>query len=500
MRHSNERNRPLQRRRRAAALLSVMCAALSGAVVADPASAAFARPVSISIGTKPVGPAVPRDFLGLSYEVRDLAQVGRFADHGNLIGFLRSLGTDVLRFGGATADTRAAWVATGASAPAWASATVSPGDLDQIARIAAEANWRVLLTVNFGHFDPVAAAGEAAYAAETMGHSLEALEFGNEPDALALYGLRDPPWTFAQYEPQVEQYRAAIASMATGLALAGPDQASGRAGLGWLTDEATLVVPALLTAHYYPLAWCVGYLPTLYDLVSPGMHRAVQRMLARIAGVSRRHGIPLRIDETNNISCGGEPGVSNTFSSALWAVDFLTRAMTLGVAGINFHGHMSNPTGYAPLAGLSHDALDAGQLTAQPEWYAMLLASRLIGDRPLTVSQRPAGLDFASSAFLSHDRRLHLVVVDDEPAGSPPLRVRASVGRGFTTGVALRMTAPALGATSGVTLGGAAVQPWGSWGPAGALPTVPVSNGIASFEMAPDSATLVSLPPQAPRR
>jgi hypothetical protein len=443
---------------------------------------------------------VAPDFLGLSYEVRDIAQVGDFADGGNLVAFLRSLGTGVLRFGGATADTRVAWVPTGGSAPAWATATVSPGDLDLIARLATEANWRVLLTVNFGHFDPAAASQEAGYAAETMGRSLDAIEFGNEPDALALYGLRDPPWTFAQYEPQIEQYRAAVADAAPALALAGPDQASGGKGLGWLADEATLVHPALLTAHYYPLAWCVGYLPTLADLVSPGMHRAIQHMLARIAGVSHRHDIPLRVDETNNISCGGEPGVSNTFSSALWAVDFLTRAMNLGIAGINFHGHMSNPTGYAPLSGLSTDALAAGQLTARPEWYAMLLARHLIGDRPLRVSQRPGGLDFSASAFISPEGRLHLVVIDDEPAGSLPLRVRVPVGATFTSGVALRMTAPSLGATSGVTLGGAAVQPWGSWGPASRLPEVQVTKGLASFVVSPDSAVLVSLPPRLRHR
>ena len=471
--------------------------ALVAALLAIPETgvAATTRPVEIYIGTKAVAPPVPRDFLGLSYEVRDIAQVGRFADGGNLVAFLRSLGTGVLRLGGATADTRSAWIGAGDTPPPWASATVSQADLDSIGRLAREAGWGVLMTVNFGHFDPIAAGQEAGYAAQTMGSSLAGIEFGNEPDALGLYGLRDQPWTFDAYAPQVDEYRAAVANSAPGVAIAGPDQASGRSGLGWLLDEATIVRPALLTAHYYPLAWCVGYLPTLANLISPGMHAAVQRMVGRIAGIGQRHGLPVRIDETNNISCGGEPGVSNTFSAALWAVDFLTRAMTVGVAGINFHGHMSNPSGYAPLAAPSSDALQSGQLNAQPEWYAMLLASHLIGDRPLGATRRPAGLDFSASAFESPAGRLHLVVVDDEPAGSPPLLVHVPVGRAFGSGVALLLTAPSLGSMSGVTLGGAAVQSWGSWGPAGALPAVPVRNGVASLSMAPSTAALVSLPP-----
>jgi hypothetical protein len=284
------------------------------------------------------------------------------------------------------------------------------------------------------------------------------------------------------------------------VAFVGPDQASGRRGLGWLADEAVLERPALLTAHYYPLAWCVGYHPALADLLSPRMHDAEQGMLTRIAAVARRHAIPLRVDETNNISCGGEPGVSNTFSAALWAVDFLARAMTLGIAGINFHGHLANPSGYAPLAALTPDALRAGQLTAQPEWYAMLLAKQLLGDRPLGAARRPGGLDVTAHAFLSAGGRLHLVVVDDEPSGAPQLRVRVPVGRAFGSGVALRLTAPSLDATSGVALGGSGVQAHGGWGPSGALPIVPVRGGSATFTVDPGSAVLVSLPPLAAHR
>jgi hypothetical protein len=464
------------------------------------ADRAGARPVAISVGARPSGPAVPADFLGLSYEVRDITQVGQFADGGNLVGYLRSLGSGLMRFGGATADTRSAWTPPGVLAPPWATATVTPADIDRIARLARESGWRVLMTVNFGHFDPAAAQQETSYAALAMGDALAGVEFGNEPDALALYRLRDQPWTFDQYKLQVDAYRAALRAATPAVPFAGPDQGSGRRGLAWLADEAAFEQPALLTAHYYPLAWCVGYHPTLADLVSPQMHAAEQGMLTRIEAVSRRHAIPLRVDETNNISCGGEPGVSNTFSAALWAVDFLARAMTIGVAGINFHGHLANPSGYAPLAALTPAALQAGQLTAQPEWYALLMAKRLLGDRPLPVSIRPSGLDVTAHAYLSAGGRLHLVVVDDEPPGARPLRVRVPVGSTFGSGVALRLSAPSLGATSGVTLGGAGVQPHGGWGPSGPLPAVGVRNGSASFIVEPSSAVLVSLSPRPAHR
>src|ERR1700694_5071705 len=69
-------------------------------------------PVSVSVDRTHPGAPVPRDFLGLSFELSSLAQIARYADGGDLVRLLRSLGSGVLRFGGVTADTRAAWTDT----------------------------------------------------------------------------------------------------------------------------------------------------------------------------------------------------------------------------------------------------------------------------------------------------------------------------------------------------------------------------------------------------
>lgn len=480
------------------ALLLVLACGLAPSPGAARADASPLR-AAIAVGAHPYGSPVPPDFLGLSYEVGSIAELGGFADGGNLVGFLRSLGTGVLRLGGATADTRAAWTPDGAQPPPWATAVVRPADLDAIGRLARLSGWRVLLTLNLGHYDPQAAQQEAGYASQAIGASLAGFEFGNEPDALEMYGLRPAPWTFAQYRSDIDAYRALVGAAAPSVPFAGPDQASGRRGLGWLVDEAVDERPALLTAHYYPLAWCVGYHPTLGDLVSRSMRAAENRMLPRIAAVARRHGIPLRIDETNNISCGGEPGVSNTFSSALWATDFLARVMRLGVAGVNLHGHLANFVGYSPLAAPSPEALAAGALVAQPEWYALLLARHLLGDRPLPVTLHPGALDVSAYAFASAEGRLHLLIVDDRPPGSRALQIAARVGDGYTAGVALTLSAPSLGATTGVTLGARTVTAGGGWSAAPALPRVPVRGGVATITTAPSSAVLVSLPPRAHR-
>ncbi len=55
------------------------------------------------------------------------------------------------------------------------------------------------------------------------------------------------------------------------------------------------------------------------------------------AAVAHRYGLPFRVDELNSVACGGKRGVSDTFASALWAVDSLFEMARVGVSGVNFH-------------------------------------------------------------------------------------------------------------------------------------------------------------------
>ena len=470
-----------------------MAAAL---LAAAPAAAARAASVTVTVGAAQSGPPVPADFLGLSLEVKSLAQTAGFADSGNLVELMRSIGPGLLRFGGVTADTQVAWSDDGLAVPPWVTKTLSPPDFAGIARLASATGWRVLLTVNFGHYDPQAAAREVLAAHAALGDSLAGIELGNEPDSYAPKGLRPLPWGFAEYQPQVEAYRAAIAAVAPGVPLAGPDVSSGTAHLAWVDSDAVVEQPALLTAHYYPFSACAASPPVAGDLLSPGVRQAESRALAGMAFIAAARGLPLRVDETNNASCGGEPGVSNTFSSALWAVDFLTAGMQAGLAGINFHGNVANPQGYTPLAAASPDALSAGALTAQPEWYALLLAHQLLGDRPLSAGVRLGGRNATATALLGAHGQLHIVLVDDQPSRARALAFTLRVPRRYAGAAVLRLTAPSRLSTSGVELGGQPVSPEGSWSAPAAAPLLPVRGGRLTVRLAPSSAALITVYPR----
>ncbi len=93
----------------------------------------------------------------------------------------------------------------GASKPAWANTAIDEQDLAGIAALAKETGWKVLLTVNLGHYEPKAAAQEAAAAHAQLGPYLAGIEIGNEPDLFPRKHLRPPGTGVKAYLPQAEE-------------------------------------------------------------------------------------------------------------------------------------------------------------------------------------------------------------------------------------------------------------------------------------------------------
>jgi hypothetical protein len=454
-------------------------------------------PVSVSAVTSEPGPPVARNFLGLSFEVAALPQIASYAGEGDLVTMLRSLGVGVLRFGGVTADEQVGWVDEATPQPAWASRALEAGSLRGLGSLAAASGWGVLLTVGLGHFEPQAAAREAAAAKAALGSSLEAIEIGNEPDSYARHGLRAAPWTPEQYDEQVDAYRSAIEALAPGIPLAGPDTSGSSAYEKWGLSEAIYQRPALLTGHHYPLSCSQHPAPTISMLLSPQIRELEERSLRRYLLVAQEAEVPFRLDETNTVSCGGVPGISDTFASALWAVSYVTQAMSMGAAGINLQGNPTNCVGYTPVCAADGEAAVTGQLEAQPVWYALLLAKALVGERPLRTIVGPAHRpNVVASAFEAADGTTQFVLVDDDPPGARGAAMRLHVGSGFHGATVLSLTAPSPEALSGVQLGGRAVAANGSWSQPPVLPHAANKSGVITVDLAPSSAALVTVAPK----
>jgi hypothetical protein len=461
--------------------------------------------VRVTIDRAAAGHPVPARFLGLSFEAAALGELAHDGAQGNLVGLLRSLGPGVLRFGGVTADENVAWSDPATPPAAWASSVIGPADMRALGVLARRSGWSVLLTVGMAHYEPQSAAREVAAAHGALGPYLAAVEIGNEPNSYGSHGFREGPWGSQGYEEQVAGYREAIGRLTPGIKIAGPDVSGSGIFPDWGFTEALSQAPALLTGHHYPLGCSNIPPPSIQSLLSPAIRGLEARSLATYLSVAGPAKIPFRLDEANSVSCGGVPGISNTFASALWASAYITQAMAAGTVGINLQGNPDNCPGYTPLCATAPATAAVGALTARPDWYALQLTHTLIGDRPLLseIASPPVPdppLNLVVGAFSAPGHIMKLVLVDDEPPAAAPLSLQIAVGTGLRRGAVLRLTGPSPQATSGVMLGGHAVSADGSLRSPAHVERAVVDGGELTVPIASSSAALVTLEPPAPHK
>ncbi len=478
----------------ACALLALAASASAGAGAARRATGPT---VTVAVDTTHPGAVVPANFVGLSFEMSSLPQIARYSDRGDFVTMLRSLGPGQLRFGGVSGDTRMAWTDNRTPRPAWASGVIDADDLHALAGLASASGWHVVLTVGIVHYEPQAAAREVAAAKAALGEWLAGIEIGNEPNSYAQHAMREEPWGFAQYAEQVAAYRSAIEAVAPGIPLLGPDVSGSSAFQAWGAGEAVGEQPAQLTGHHYPLGCAQkNPKPSITSLLSPPVRRKEVNSLAIYTRIARAANLPFRMDETNSVSCGGVAGISNTFASALWATGYLAQVMASGAVGVNLHGNVANCKGYSPVCAPGVQELSTGQLTAQPVWYALLMARELVGTRPLpaVVRLRPTTANVVVAAFSAPNGGLRFSIVDDEPLGKGSVTVRLRVPGGYVAGSTLSLTGPSLDALSGTALGEAEVAADGTWH-AERYGRVRARSGVIAVSVPAASATLVSVSP-----
>jgi hypothetical protein len=457
------------------------------------------------------GAALPSDFLGLSFEASVLGSDLFDPARSNLPALLGDLGIGRLRFGGDSVDRVAAWTADPAAPlPAWAHSRVTAADLARLGELAGATRWKVDLALTLGHPDPAVAANEAAVAVRLIGTGLGTVQIGNEPDLL---GNVRPGYTGAGYRAEVSAYRASIAAVAPGIALSGPDTASPARLASYGADEGAAVV--FLTQHFYPLTRCDGRRPTIAQLLSASTLDTEARLATTTVAAGRALGLPVRLDETNSASCGGQDGVSNTLASALWVIEYLVTVAQHGVSGVGIQGGLAACQGYSPLcvpgangatagtapgidpiadASLGAAASDDGRLAAQPDFYGLLLVHQLEGGRWLPyTTNHPAPAWLAAVKMPAGGVRV--VIVNPSPSAAADITVRAPARGG--RGSLQRLTGPSLGAISGVSLGGAVVQGDGTWTPRADTDLAGGVNGI-HVHVSPATAALLTIPAGSP--
>jgi hypothetical protein len=193
--------------------------------------------VTLSIPMEAIGPHMPSEFVGLSYEVQQLADPSFFsAQNDGLIRAFRALSsTGALRLGGNTCEF-AYWkprpdspepehpqVREVVGEPKAQYYAVTAEAVKNLAKFLQATGWTCLYGIGMGTNTPARAAEEAVFVAETLGDRLQYFQIGNEVDLFARH-LRDPKtWSAKSYLEEWLTLTRAIAARVPAAKFGMPD-------------------------------------------------------------------------------------------------------------------------------------------------------------------------------------------------------------------------------------------------------------------------------------
>jgi hypothetical protein len=446
------------------------------------------RQAVVAVDAEAPGRPIAPDFIGLSYESAILAGGDYFtADNESLLGLSRLLGANgVIRIGGNTSE-RTLWRGAGGTTGS-AGFLITPASIDHLAGALRRLGWKLIYGLNLARGTPEQAAAEAAYVAAAVGANLLAFQIGNEPDGFGRWtGVRPDGYDAAAFMAEWRRFHAAIRTTLPDARFAGPDVAGETDWVGAFAEQRPQGL-TLLTHHYY--ADGPAGAPHVSLAAVLRSDPSLGRVLDRLARYGRAYSLPYRLVEANSIYNEGQAGVSDTLAAALWGLELLFEAATAGAAGVNFHAGVHNfrpelDKAYTPIARSGN-----GRYRPAPLFYGML-AFAVIGRGalvPVRVAQPLA--DVKAFAARSPPRSLHVCLINKALAGGA--RVIIDPGRRFSTASLLRLVGPAGDARTGITLGGASVDEFGTWTP---IPeSQPVSSaGEIAVDVPPASAALISM-------
>jgi len=444
----------------------------------------------VAVDTTTPGRAVPDDFVGLSIEWDNVpAYLGDGAGGARAatVRLLREMVEEgqrpLLRIGGNSQDQHW-WNPAGLPRPPGVLNDIGPGHISTLAALQAQLGAQLVIGLNFALADADnAAALIAAVRAAIPPTGIQAYELGNEPDSYVAQGHRVEPWEWATYFPQVLAFRDAVAArVGTPIPFQCPSLAGRRwlgdleSGIDGMKDEVDIV-----STHVYPYTACLGLPPPApLDLLDDRSTVMVGATYAPHAAAAHEAGLGFRMGELNSVSCGGAPNVSDTYSAGLWAADLSMQLAVAGVDGVNFHGGAppGSPSHYAAFV---FDA--TGKPRVQPVFYGLRLVALVTAAHGRLVPvEVPAAAPIRAFATLGADGATRVLLLRVAAEGEDRVLLRAA---GATASL-VRLHAPDLTSTTGLTLGG---QTWD-----GTVDGAPVGAAATETPSREGDAWVVDLP------
>lgn len=464
---------------------------------------------TVTVNPSSVVATVPSRYAGLSFETSSLCDLTGDWDTPVFQRLVENLSPQVIRIGGNSAD-QAYWEPTNLAECGNTKTVLNPQLVESFFSLAHTMDAKVIWTLNLGNYAPTTYSNEAAYVINegkqvggSNGSYLWALGMGNEPDLYTGSGVRPAGWLLSggtgssSYISAWNSYRDTIRKSIgdSGFKFMGPDVADNSTWFTTFIDQEKTQL-SYTTHHYYaihennpPCASTNGYSkdnsPCSNSIQDYNNDLLSSRLMTQAgttikSWVSDSSATPLAIDEANSVTGGGKSGVSNTFASSLWGLDFLYTALENGAKQVNFHD-----TGGAAYTPISFG--NSGQATPQALYYAMLAFhyAAASGNIVSTAVSSPYNVTAHS---VSRNDKLYVTIINK---GSHTANVKIAPNTSYATATSITLTAPSLESTaSAVTLGDASVGTDGAWTAKPTTLTTTSGNWVVSVPA--DSAMIVT--------
>jgi Glycosyl hydrolase family 79 C-terminal beta domain len=460
---------------------------LTGVGAALAGRSALSQTVVVTIGGTRGTTPIPGNFMGLGYEISSVARPGLLSPtNQHYVQLVRTLGTQgVIRVGGNTAD----YATYGPQAAVVSSpykSVVNDAVLGQLRGFLRAIGWQLIWTLNLGSGSVEDAIAEVRAIQYIAGDQLLAFEIGNEPDIFPGERHRPRGYGYDDWLSEYRRYKTVLRAQFPRIPFAGPDAAD---KTEWVTrfaaDEGKDCV--VLTHHYYREGQNPG--STIQKLL--GVDPKLQHQLDQLRAASLSAGVPYRISEVNSFSGGGRPGVSDTMAAALWALDYLFTLASNGCCGVNMETGVNQHNFISSYSPIGDD--EQGHYEARPEYYG-LLAFSLCGRGALLEVAVEGVPSIKAYATKRSDNTLAICLIN-KGATDADLEVKVAMDGKSS---AVRLAAPALDATTGITLGGAQVTSMGTWEPT-QREDVSLRHGQMKIHVPAASAALVDVMGEAAR-
>jgi hypothetical protein len=457
----------------------LLCASLLFIGTQLPAQGQPEDVVKIQVDPNTTVSRISADFMGFGYETSAVAQSNFFSPKNvTMVRLYRNLSSHgLIRIGGIISD-HTKYVPDGRPvAHSQKEVTViNQANLADLGGFAQAAGWKVMWGLNLGTGSKAEAVQDAAAVNASLGSSLQSFQIGNEVENLR-HG-------YDAYYTDFLDFKSGIRAVLPDAPFSGPDSVGNwRYVTNFVAMESRDM--KLLTIHYYR-GGAGNTNATLKGLLQRDTNW--DKRLGNLRQVCREHGLAYRINEVNSFSGGGKPGVSDTFGSALWCLDYLFILASYDCEGVNMETDINQLGFISHYSPIVHD--EAGHCSARPEYYGMLAFALAGKGELLKLTLEKPGINLSAYATRGPDALLWVAVVNKDFARDAAME--ATLPEGYSSAAAIRLSAPSMESKDHVTLARAEVSVDGTWTP-GPPEEVKATDGIVHLLVPHASAVLLQL-------